>query len=48
LALWHRPLDPSPLICSIAATLKFACFAVTIGYALCGLGAWLKRAPAAD
>jgi sugar phosphate isomerase/epimerase len=48
IALWYRPLDPWPLVSSVAAAVKFFCIAVTIGYALCGLAAWLKRAYAAD
>jgi len=48
IALWHRPLDPWPLVSSVAASLMFFCIAVTIVYALGGLAAWMKRAFVAD
>jgi len=46
--LWHRPLDPWPLVSSVAAALKFFCIAVALLYALGGLAAWMKRAFVAD
>ena len=42
IALWHRPVDPWPLISAVAAGLKFLGIAATVIYALCGLAAWIK------
>jgi hypothetical protein len=42
IALWHRPLDPWPLVSSVTAALKFFCVAVAILYAVCGLAASIK------
>jgi hypothetical protein len=43
IALWHRPIEPWPLVSGVAAALKFVCIAVTIVYALGGLAASVKR-----
>jgi hypothetical protein len=42
IALWHRPVEPWPLVSSVTAALKFFCIAVAIGYAVCGLAASIK------
>lgn len=47
ISLWYRPVDPWPLISSVAAGLKFLGVGATIVYALCGLAARVKGPRAA-